>query len=172
MKVIVLLCVSLGSSTIQLHGSLGSKRACVCSGAGFSSQNGDRAWGVNYRRAAFCCAFFFVGKKDSMQRIFIKKCYLLTEESTSSVNRFIIGWQKFRWWRRGWIGGAEVAETTAKRLLRCGFRRTSKAMGQVYQCYWRICREINAFSRFEYHVILFICICDLFTDFSSYIRGV
>jgi hypothetical protein len=34
--------------------------------------------------------------------------------------------------------GAEVAET-------CGFRRTGKAMGQVYQCWWRICREISVF---------------------------
>jgi hypothetical protein len=25
-------------------------------------------------------------------------------------------------------------------------------MGQVYQCWWRICREINVFSRFEYHL--------------------
>jgi hypothetical protein len=24
-------------------------------------------------------------------------------------------------------------------------------MGQVYQCWWRICWEINVFSRFEYH---------------------
>jgi transposase len=32
--------------------------------------------------------------------------------------------------------GAEVAETTDKRLLCCGFRRTGKAMGQVYQCWW------------------------------------
>jgi hypothetical protein len=30
--------------------------------------------------------------------------------------------------------GAEVAETTVKRLLWCGFRRTGKARGQVYQC--------------------------------------
>jgi hypothetical protein len=47
----------------------------------------------------------------------------------------------FRWWRRGLNGGAKVAETTVKGLLRCGFRRTGKAMGQVYQCWWRICRE-------------------------------
>jgi hypothetical protein len=36
-----------------------------------------------------------------------------------------------------------------------GFRRTAKAMGQVYQCWWRICREIDAFTpppRFEYHM--------------------
>jgi hypothetical protein len=40
---------------------------------------------------------------------------------------------------------------TVKRLLCCGFRRTGKAMGQVYLCWWRICREINVF-RFEYHM--------------------
>jgi hypothetical protein len=32
-----------------------------------------------------------------------------------------------------------------KTFLCCGFRRTDKAMGQAYQCWWRICREINAF---------------------------
>jgi hypothetical protein len=45
-----------------------------------------------------------------------------------------------------------VAETTPKRLLCCGFRRTGKAMGQVYQCWWRIRREINDIPRFEYHM--------------------
>jgi hypothetical protein len=40
----------------------------------------------------------------------------------------------FRWWWRGWNGGVEVAETTVKKLLCCGFRRTGKAMGQAYQC--------------------------------------
>jgi hypothetical protein len=48
--------------------------------------------------------------------------------------------------------GSEVAETTVKRLLCCGFRRTGKAMGQMNQCWWRICREIDVFSRFEYHM--------------------
>jgi hypothetical protein len=38
-----------------------------------------------------------------------------------------------------------------RRLLCCGCRRTGKAMAQVYQCWWRICREINVFPRFEYH---------------------
>jgi hypothetical protein len=45
-----------------------------------------------------------------------------------------------------------VAETTVKRLLCCGFRRTSKAMGQVYQWWWRICREINVRFRVECHM--------------------
>jgi hypothetical protein len=48
--------------------------------------------------------------------------------------------------------GGEVTETTEKRLLCCGFRRTGKAMGQVYQCWWRICREIDVLPRFEYHM--------------------
>jgi hypothetical protein len=43
MDLIGFLCVSLGSSTVQLHDSRGSRRARSCSKAGFSSQNGDRA---------------------------------------------------------------------------------------------------------------------------------
>jgi hypothetical protein len=38
---------------------------------------------------------------------------------------------------------AEVAEGTVRKLLCCGFRRTGKTMGQVYQCWRRICREMN-----------------------------
>jgi hypothetical protein len=41
-------------------------------------------------------------------------------------------WQTFQWWRRSWNGGAEVAETTLERLIRCGFWRTRKAIGLVY----------------------------------------
>jgi hypothetical protein len=37
-------------------------------------------------------------------------------------------------------------------LLCCGFRRTGEAIGQVYQCWWRICREINVLHSFEYHM--------------------
>jgi hypothetical protein len=66
MDLICFLCVSLGSSTVLLRDSLGSRRACAWSEAGFSSQNGDRACGVYYRRSAFDCAFFLVGK-DSIQ---------------------------------------------------------------------------------------------------------
>jgi hypothetical protein len=45
--------------------------------------------------------------------------------------------------------GVEVAEKTIKRLLCYGFRRNNKAMGQVYQCWWKIYREMFSF-RFEY----------------------
>jgi hypothetical protein len=43
MDIIGFLRVSLGSSTDQLHDSLGSRRACACTEAGFTGQNGDRA---------------------------------------------------------------------------------------------------------------------------------
>jgi hypothetical protein len=43
MEVISFLCVSLGSSTVQLHDSLGTRHACAFTEAGFSSQNDDRA---------------------------------------------------------------------------------------------------------------------------------
>jgi hypothetical protein len=69
-------------------------------------------------------------------------------------------WQTFRWLRRGWNGGAEVAETTVKILLCCGFRRTGKAMEQVYQCWWMLCWEINVIfsgsnnTFFTFYIIL------------------
>jgi hypothetical protein len=81
-----------------------------------------------------------------MQRIFINKCFLFTVGSVCRVNLFITGSQTLRCWRRGWNGGVEVAETTVKRFMCCGLRRTGKAMGQVYQCWQRICREINFFA--------------------------
>jgi hypothetical protein len=41
----------------------------------------------------------------------------------------------------------------SKRLSCRGFRRTDEAMGQVYQCSWRICQEIDVFFfRLEYHM--------------------
>jgi hypothetical protein len=84
------------------------------------------------------------------------------------VKRLTTGLQTFRWWR-GWNGGAEVAEITVKRLLCCGFRYTGKAMGQVYQCWWRICREINVvFFQFRMSYILrFMSIRDLLTGSPS-----
>jgi hypothetical protein len=35
-----------------------------------------------------------------------------------------------------------MAETTVKRLLCYGFQHAGKAMRQVYQYWWRICREM------------------------------
>jgi hypothetical protein len=42
-------------------------------------------------------------------------------------------------------------------------------MGPVYQCWWRICREINVFFQVLIsHVLRFISICGLFIDSASY----
>jgi hypothetical protein len=74
--------------------------------------------------------------------------------------------------------GAEVAKTTVKILLCCGFRCTGKVMGQMYQCWWNICREINVFfPRFKYHMfyVLYpfvtyllnlphVCVCVILPD--------
>jgi hypothetical protein len=45
-----------------------------------------------------------------------------------------------------------VAETTAKRLLRCRFRRNDKPKGQVHQRWCWIISRNKYFSRFEYHM--------------------
>jgi hypothetical protein len=68
------------------------------------------------------------------------------------VKQFKIGWQRFRWWRRGWNRRTKVFETVVKRLLYWEFRRVGKGMGQVYQCWWRICGGRNIFPRFKYHM--------------------
>jgi hypothetical protein len=99
MDVIGFLCNSLGSSTVQRHESLGSRHACSCSEAGFSRQNGDRAWGVYYRRAAFCCAFLRVTwlyAKDIHKEIFPVRV-----GSVCPVKRFTSGWKNVsRKWLR------------------------------------------------------------------------
>jgi hypothetical protein len=92
MDVIGFLCVSPGSITVQLHDSLGSRRACACSAAGFSSTNGDR---VLQKSSALLCVFLW--QKGSVQRIFIKKCFLFTVGTVCCVKRLATGWQMFRW---------------------------------------------------------------------------
>jgi hypothetical protein len=149
MDIIGFVCVPLGSSTVQFHARLGSRCAFACSEAGFSSQNGDRARGVCYRRAEFYCAFFFCGQKDSMQRMFIKKCFLFTVGSVCRVKRFTAGLRN-------------VADLS--RLLCLGFRCTGKVIRQVYQC----CSRNKCFFQFRIsHVFRFISICELFTDSPS-----
>jgi hypothetical protein len=112
----------------------------------------------------------FCGQKKII-RISIKKYFLFMVRSVfrvrlfTAVSRNSLGLSKAAYDARP---GAGVAETTVKILPCCEFRRTDKAMGQVYQCWWRICREINVYSRLEYHVLRFIYICDLFTDSRTY----
>jgi hypothetical protein len=86
MDVIGFLCISLGSSTVQLHDSLGSRRACACSEPGFSSQKATLLEEYTTKEQRY--VVLFCGQKDSMQRIFIKKCFLFTVGSVCRVKRF------------------------------------------------------------------------------------
>jgi hypothetical protein len=149
MDVISFLCVLLGSSTVQLHDSLRSRRACMCSEAGFSSPNRDCLRTVVPKISAVLCGFLWtklLHAKDISKEMFLLyggKCL-----SHKAVHNWV---EKFSQGRSNVADdarpGAEVSETTIKRLLCCG-----KAMGEVYKYSRRICREINVFSCFEYHM--------------------
>jgi hypothetical protein len=134
MDIIGFLCVSLVSITIQLHENLGSRRAY--SEACFSSQNGDRAWGCTTEEQHSVALFFRakgLNANDIHQEMFPVyggKC-LSHKRIQHWVEKFSQGRLKVADDDRP---GAEVAETTDKRLLCCGFWRTAKAMGQVYKC--------------------------------------
>jgi hypothetical protein len=77
------------------------------------------------------------GQKDSMQRILIKKFPVYNGNCLSRkavhnwFEKFSQGLSKIADDARS---VAEVAEATVKRLLCYGFRRTDKAMGQLYHC--------------------------------------
>jgi hypothetical protein len=92
--------------------------------------------------------FFFVGKKLNAKDIH-KVMFPVYGGKYFSRKAVHIWVEKFSQ-RRSKVAddarpGEEVAETTVKRLLRCGFRRTGKVIGQVYRCCWRICRELSVF---------------------------
>jgi hypothetical protein len=60
----------------------------------------------------------------------------------------------------------EEVEMEVRKLLRQQSKdlyAADKAMGQVYQCWWRIYREVNIFSSGS-NIICFISIFVLFTD--------
>jgi hypothetical protein len=113
---------------------------------------------------------FLCGQKGLMEGIFINKCFLFMVESVCSVKPSTTAWQTFRWWRRGWNGGAEVAETTVQNtsMLRVSTHwwsdGTSVSMLEEdmsrYKCFF--------FQVRISHVLRFMFICDLYTDSSSY----
>jgi hypothetical protein len=55
----------------------------------------------------------------------------------------------FRCWQRGWNGGEEVAETTLKRPLCCGFRRDGTSVSMLME---DMSGNICFSPKFEYHV--------------------
>jgi transposase len=142
MDVICFLCVSLGSSTVQLHDILGSRRACVCSEAGFSSQNRDRAWGVYYRRAAFCCAFPWAKELNSedthKQRfpVYCGKC-LSRKSVHNRVKKFSQGRSKVAYDARPGRPVEIATEATVQRveeLVRADRRITIDSVATALGC--------------------------------------
>jgi hypothetical protein len=154
MDVIGGLCVSLGRSTVSFMTVWVADKACACSDAGFSSQNGHRAWGCTTEEKSSIVRFY--NQEERMQSIFIKKCFLFTVESVCRLKRFAT-WSRnsLKDVRKSQMMPDHVAllrlrqeqlvEITIKRLLCFRFRRTCKAMEEVYECWWRICRETKFF---------------------------
>jgi hypothetical protein len=171
MDVIGFLC----NNRVQLHDSLGSRRACACSMADFNSQNGNRSWVCTteeQRSVMLFCGqrimFFFVVRglcfllwsDDPMQRISMKNVCCLRWEVfvlSSGLHFRWETWQTFRWWRKVWNVGAVVAETAVKRL--------PEHVAMLVEDMSR--NKCFFFPASNIHVVRFIFICDLFTDFPS-----
>jgi hypothetical protein len=77
----------------------------------------------------------FCRQKDSMQRIFTKKCFLFTVGSVCHVQRFTTGSRNsLKDVRKSQIMPEQIAPLRMQqkqRFLHCGFRRTGKVMGYV-----------------------------------------
>jgi hypothetical protein len=134
MDVMGFLYVSLDSSTVQPHDSLGSRSTCTCSETGFSSQNGDLAWrGIAEEQHPVVS---FLWAKGLSAKDIHKEMFPVYVGKRLSCKVVPPSWQTFHWWQRGWNTGVKVAETTVEGLLCCGFWHTGKVIGQVYQCWW------------------------------------
>jgi hypothetical protein len=170
MDVIHFLCVSTGSSTVQLHDNLGIRRACACSelvsvvkmAIGFEEY-------TNEEQRLF---FLFVAR-DSVQKIHIRKCFLCKVGSVCWLKRFTAGQRNVaklslmtkRLKRRCWsawgsINYAAGFDALVKRLEKCidvGGRNVDKYMSLFPQI------PIS-------YILRFLSISDLFTDSPLYIR--
>jgi hypothetical protein len=90
MDVICFLHVSLGSNTVQLQDSLGSRHACACSEAGSSRQNVDLAWEcTTEEHHSVVCVFWAKGlyEKDIHKEMF--PIYIGTCLSHKAVHNWV-----------------------------------------------------------------------------------
>jgi hypothetical protein len=82
MDVIRVLCLSLGSSTVQLHDSLDGRRACACSKTGFSSENATAFKECTTEEQRSPVRFLFLWEKErnakdihtEMFHVYVGKC--------------------------------------------------------------------------------------------------
>jgi hypothetical protein len=94
MDVISFLCVSLGSSTVQLHDSIDSRRACYVQRLVSVVKIATVLEEYTFEEQRSVVRFLWA--KDSMQRIFIKKYFLFKWGSVCRVKGFTTGSQIFR----------------------------------------------------------------------------
>jgi hypothetical protein len=85
MGVIYFLCISLGSSTVQLHDSLSTRRPCARSEHSFVVKMAT-VFEECTTEEQLSVVVPFCGQKNSMQRIFIKKCFLFAVGSLCRVS--------------------------------------------------------------------------------------
>jgi hypothetical protein len=90
MDVIGFLCASLGSSTVQLQDSGGSRLACACSEASFCSQNATVLVECTTEEQS-SVVLFFVRAKGLNAKDIHKEILLFTVGSVCRVKRFTTG---------------------------------------------------------------------------------
>jgi hypothetical protein len=153
MGIIGFLCVSLGSSAVQVYDGLGSRRSCACSEASFSSQNGDLAWGLYYRITLFYCSFLWekgLNAKEIHKEIFPVYC------GKCLSRKAVHNWVEKR--GNGFADDEEV-ETEVWKWL----RQQSRDFLLQVSTHWQIdgtslsvlvedMSRNNVFWRFEYHM--------------------
>jgi hypothetical protein len=154
MNVIGFLCVSLGSSTVQLHDSLGSRCAYACSEAGFSSQNCDRTC------YAILCA------KDIHKEMFLVydgKCLLLKVVHSWMANILLLRQMLKQVWK--WLRQQSEDSDAAgfNTLVQWWDKWISVGGGFVKKYIFLIEVQVSC-------VLQFISICDLFTDSLIYMN--
>jgi hypothetical protein len=116
------ICVSLGSSTVKLHDSLGSRRARSCSEVGFRSQNGHREECSTEKQHSFVRLSWAKGPNaNNIHKVMLPVYggkFLSRKAVHSYVEKFSQGRSKVAEYARLIM---EVAETKAKRLVCFGF---------------------------------------------------
>jgi hypothetical protein len=157
--VIGFICVSLSSSTVQLHDNLGSRWACACSETGFSSQHGDHAWGVYYRRTSFCCAFLWA--KGLNAKDIYKECKA-AHSWVANVSMMTKSLKR----RCGSVWDNSQKTSVLRVSTHCRSDRSNISMLVEYMS------RNKCFSQVRIsHILRFISICDLLTDSPSYLRN-
>jgi hypothetical protein len=143
MDVISFLCVSLGNSTVQLHDSLGNRRACACSHAGFVVKMVTMLEGCTTEEQS-SVVLFLCGQKTRCKR-YGGKC-----SSHKAVHNWVVNVSLMR---KGWNGGAEVGwDNSPRDFYVAGFDALVKVWDKCINAGWTVCQKLLFVSMFWYHM--------------------